>query len=212
MWESRAADPFSTDAGARAVANNPLMYAGTVEDAEIRLHDLRREEWADLALALVALALALAATRYARSLALPLEIGGLAVGALGIRALWRHWDLVDRLADEPDAYAIAEVVAYASRESTMDRRRRSAAFLRRQLEPTRPSRPACVDGAAEELAALAAELEDAALELSPASAMLCSRLVNEPAESPLLNPALPQDGLRSTVLRIRSGFTRRQQL
>ena len=188
------------------------MYARAVDDAEIRLRELRREEWGDLALAFLALALALAATQYAQSLAVPLEIGGLAVGALGIRALWRHWDLVDRLADEPDAYAIAEVLAYASRESTMDRRRRSAVFLRRQLELSSTDRLSGVDSAAEELAVLAAALEDEALELSPACAMLCSRLVNEPAESPLLNSALPQDGLRATVFRIRSGFTRRQRL
>ena len=86
------------------------MYARAVDDAGTRLRELRRDEWHDLALAGVALALAIGATAYAPSLALPLLIGGLAVGALGIRALWRRWDLVDRLADEPDAYAIAEVI------------------------------------------------------------------------------------------------------
>jgi hypothetical protein len=62
----------------------------------------------------------------------------------------------------------------------------------------------------DELATLADELEDETLELSAACAVACSRLLGEPTESPLLNPALPQDGLRSSVARIRSGFTRRQ--
>lgn len=186
------------------------MYARAVDEAGTRLRELRHEEWYDLALSGVALGLAVGATEFAPSLALPLLVGGLTFGGLGIRALWRHWDLVDRLADEPDAYFIAEVRAHASRETTMERRRRYAALIRHHLEPTCTSRPGCLDDAADELAALADELEDETLELSPACAVACSRLTSEPMESPLLNPALPQDGVRSMAHRIRSGFTRRQ--
>ena len=186
------------------------MHARAVDDAELRLRDLRREEWQDLALAGVTLGLAIAATVRAPSLALPLLIGGLALGALGIRALWRHWDLVDRLAGEPDAYAIAEVLAYAARETTMQKRRRFAALVRHHLEPISPDGLGRAGDAAAELAALADELEDEALELSPASAVACSRLLAEPTESPLLNPALPHDGVRSSVRRIRAGLTIRQ--
>ena len=74
------------------------MHAPTVDEAGVRLRELRLEEWYDLALAGVAVALAVGAAELAPSLALPLLIGGLALGGLGIRALWRHWDLVDRLA------------------------------------------------------------------------------------------------------------------
>lgn len=185
------------------------MYARAVDDAGTRLRELRDEEWHDLVLAGVAVGLALAATEYASSLALPLFIGGFALGVLGIRALWRHWDLVDRLADKPDAYVIAEVLAYAARETTMERRQRYAALIRGRLEPTATSRSPRLDDAAAELAALADELEDEALELSPACAVACSRLLNEPTQSPLLNPASPQDELRSSLYRIRAGFTRR---
>lgn len=182
------------------------MYARAVDDAGTRLKALRREEREDVALAGVTLGLAIAAAERAPSLALPLLIGGMALGALGVRALWRHWDLVDRLAGEPDAYAIAEVLAYAARETTMQKRQRFAALIRHHLEPMSAERPNRVGDAAEELAALADELEDEALELSPASAVACSRLLAEPTESPLLNPALPRDGLRSSVRRIRSGL------
>jgi hypothetical protein len=185
------------------------MYSRAVDDAATHLRELRRDEWHDLALAGVALGLAIGATKYAPSLALPLFIGGFAVGVLGVRALWRHWDLVDRLAGEPDAYAIAEVLTYASREATMERRRRFAVLIRHHLESTFTSHPGRCDHARDELVALADELEDEALDLGPAAAVACSRLLHEPAESPLLDPALPKDGLGSSVARIRSGFTRR---
>ena len=188
------------------------MYARAVDDAGTRLKALRREEREDLALAGVTLGLAIAAAERAPSFALPLLIGGMALGVLGMRALWRHWDLIDRLAGEPAAYEIAEVLAYAARETTMQKRRRFAALIRHHLEPRSPGSPDRAGDAAEELAALADELEDEALELSPASAVACSRLLVEPTESPLLNPALPHDGLRSSVRRIRSGLTIRQTL
>jgi len=179
------------------------MHAPTVEEAGVRLRELRLEEWYDLALAGVAVVLAVGAAERAPSLALPL-------GVLGIRALWRHWDLVDRLADKPDAYGIPEVLAYASRETTMERRRRYAALIHHRLEPAHTGRSAGLDAAADELAALADELEDEALELSPACAVACSRLCSDPTASPLLNLELPQNELRSRARRIRSGFASRQ--
>jgi hypothetical protein len=172
------------------------MHARAVNEAGARLRELRREEWEDLALAVLVLGLALAATQAVPSLALPLFVGALFVGVLGIRALWRHWDLVDRLADEPDAYRLTEVRTYASRETTMDRRRWFAVCVR-ELDDTDP-----------ELAALAAELEDARLELRPECAVLCSRLVGDPARSASLQR--DRATLRSTVARIRSGFAPRR--
>ena len=186
------------------------MHAPTVDEAEVRLRELRLEEWYDLAVSGFAIALALAAAERAPSLALPLLIGGLALGALGIRALWRHWDLVDRLADKPDAYEIPEVLEYAARETTMERRRRYAALIHHYLSPASMGRSGGFDAAASELAALADELEDVALELSPACAVACSRLCSDPSASPLLNLELPQDELRWRARRIRSGFTSRQ--
>jgi hypothetical protein len=54
------------------------------------------------------------------SLANPLLLSGVVLGALGLRAEWLRWDLVDRLAGQPDAHAIPEVLAYARRKATDD--------------------------------------------------------------------------------------------
>jgi len=98
------------------------MYARAVDEAEVRLRELRHEQWLDFALAAVAFALALAATQIRPSLAMPLFLGGVFAWALGIRALYRHWDLLDRLADERDALVIPEVASYASRHASSERR------------------------------------------------------------------------------------------
>ena len=94
------------------------MYARAVEDAEARIRQLRCAERQDLALAALALALAVTVAIVYPPLALPLLFGGFAVGFLGLRALWRRWDLVERLSGDHDAYVISEVRERAAREST----------------------------------------------------------------------------------------------
>jgi hypothetical protein len=182
------------------------MYARAVDDAATRLRELRHEEWGDLGLAAVGLGLAVAAAEVRPALALPLFVGGIAAWALGIRALWRRWDLVDRLAGERDAYVIGEVREYALRETTMERRHSLAAYVRRALGEATLARDERVLAVAQELAALACELEDEELVLEPASAVACARLLSDVATSPLLSGAFPADDLRSRVAQIRAGF------
>ena len=177
------------------------MYARAVEEGAAKLRALRHEEWEDLGLGAVAIALAVAATQVWPELALPLFAGGIVVGAKGVRAAWRRWDLVDRLANYVDAYVIPEVLAYASRHSSMERRRTFASLLRSRLL-TGDERIAAV---AQDLEALASELEDDALALDPVAAVACMRLLSEP-DSPLLARSAPTDELRSRVLQVRSGF------
>jgi hypothetical protein len=183
------------------------MYARAVDDAAIRLRELRREEWGDLGLGALALGFSVVATQVHPSLALPLFIGGLVVGALGMRALWRRWDLVEQLAGDPDAYLITEVLEFASREATMEKRQALAALIRGRLTEPREVR---VCAAADELEALVSELEDRDLALDPASAVVCMRLLSDIADSPLLNRALPPEDLASCVRRIRCGFRPRR--
>ena len=66
------------------------MYARAVDDAAAHLRELRNEEWAEFALAALALGLSLAATQVRPALALPLFLGGVVVGVLGTRAFWRR--------------------------------------------------------------------------------------------------------------------------
>jgi hypothetical protein len=127
-----------------------------------------------------------------------------------VRALWRRWDLIDRLAGERDAYVISEVRAYAAREATLERRRSFAALIRSRLvRPGLDCEPRVVAAAAE-LQALASQLEDEELALDSAGAVACMRLLKDVARSPLPNPALPPEELRSRVRQIRSGFSRRR--
>lgn len=182
------------------------MYARAVDDAGVQLRVLRQEARDELGVAAIAVGLALAATQLRPAFAVPLFVGGLFVGALGVRALWRRWELVERLAGERDAYVIPEVKAYASREATMERRRSLAALIRCRLPRAGLAVEPRVTAVADELEALASELEDGALVLDPALAVACTRLLSDLADSPLLNVAMAPEDLRSRVRQIRDGL------
>jgi hypothetical protein len=183
------------------------MHARAVDEAASRLRELRQEERGDFGLASLAFALSLVATQVHPELAVPLFLGGLAVGALGVRAAWQRWEIVDRLAGERDAYVISEIRDRAAHEATMERRRLLAADVRAWLrEPVADS----VRVAAGELEALAAELDDNRLTLDPACAVACVRLVSDPALSPLLNSGRGPEELCSRITRIRCGFEPRR--
>ena len=178
------------------------MYARALQDAEAKLLELHHEEQQRIAVSAVALGASLACTAVFPPLAVPLFVGGFAIGALGVSAIWRHWDLVDRLADDGDAYLIPEVRAYAAREARMTRRRGHAALIRDWTSSPDVRVAEFVD----ELEELADALEDEDLELDPASAMACRRFVTEPAISPLLDETSPREDVRSSLARIRAGF------
>ena len=110
-------------------------------------------------------------------------------------------DLVDRLVADRDAYVIAEVRAYAARQATMARRHSFATAIRSTVQETAPSR---ISAAAQELEALAQELDDENLELDPACAVACMRLLEDPADSSLLDAVAPREELQWRISRIRS--------
>ena len=182
------------------------MYARAVDEARSRLDELRRDQHERFLLGGLALALAIAATWVVPALALPLFAGGVFVGALGVRALWRRWDLVDRLAGERDAYVISEVLAYAAREATMERRHAAALAIRRTLEEPGVTGEPPGRLLAAELEALAEELDDEALVVDPASAVACTRLLADLAALRAADSRTSPDALRWRVRRIRSGL------
>jgi hypothetical protein len=182
------------------------MTARAVEDVGRRLDDLRREQWEDWVVAAAAVALAIAATTLRPAFALPLFVGGMFVAARGIRAGWCRWDLLDRLVGERDAYAIPEVRARAEQEASMANRRSLSAAIRSRLELAENPR---IGENASEFVTLAEDLVDPQLELDPACAVACSRLLTDYLTSPLINSRLPAEDVRSRVLQIRSGLRRR---
>jgi hypothetical protein len=181
------------------------MYARAVDDASLRLRALRDEEWSDLGLAAFAIGLALVATQTTPDFAIPLFIGGVAVAFRGVVAAWRRWDMLDRLAADPDAYVIPEVRKHALQEATIDRRRLYAAYLRYALQATAAGE---FGVATPELESLIAELEDDTLTLDPACAVACARLASDPSGNPLLRFDSSPAEVRSRVRHIRSGFSR----
>jgi hypothetical protein len=184
------------------------VHARAVDQADARLRELRQEERGELALAVAALAASLISTQVFPVLAAPLFIGGLVLGVLGLRALWRRWDLLERLSGERDAHVISEVRALAVREATLERRECFAALIRIKVREAELRSDARMLVVADELGALASELEDPDLRLDAAAGVACARLLSDVARSPLLNTALPAEDLRSRVCQIRSGLRR----
>jgi hypothetical protein len=176
------------------------------QQARQELHDLRVEEWSELALGILAMALSLVATQTAPKLAFPLLLGGFFVTFRGVLASVRRWELFERLLVDSDAYDIPEIHARAVLIASFRNRVLLAETIRSALAGAGPYQASRLELVAGELAALADELTDETLSLDPYCAVRCQRLLNDGAESPLVNPGLPADGLRSTIRRIRAGF------
>jgi hypothetical protein len=60
--------------------------------------------------------------------------------------------------------------------------------------------------AAADIESLAVDLDDASLELDPACAVACMRLLSDGSTSPLLNPAFSTPDLRARIRKIQAGF------
>jgi hypothetical protein len=187
------------------------VYAWEIDRATIELHGLRQEEWVNAVLAMLMFGLALGASGFAPSLAVPLLVGGLTSSVLAARAYWRRWDLLDRLALDREAYRIPEVRRRADHSATMDSRHVLADCVRNLLDPPGYPCAARVRAEAEGLEALARELDDPGLSLDPACAVACKRLLTEADVSPLFNETLPADDTSARVRQIRAGFKQRNE-
>ena len=85
----------------------------------------------------------------------------------------------------------------------MGNRRRLSRTIRARLEFAEDPQ---IAANAAQFAALAEELDDPLLELDPASAVACSRLLTDDVSLPLSQEALAAEDVRSRVVQIRSGF------
>jgi hypothetical protein len=201
----------SPEAGGAIQSETRIVYAWEIDRATIELHWLREEEWVNAGLAALMFALAVGASEFTRSLAVPLFVGGLTSTILATRAHWRRWDLLDRLALDREAYRIPEVRLRADRAATMGSRHVLAECIRHLLDPPGYPCAARVRAEAEGLEALAHELDDPTLFLDPACAVACKRLLTEADVSPLFNETLPADDTSARIRQIRTGFRRRDE-
>ena len=203
MWLRQLADVPATQG-----VDSDVMSARALQEARARLVALRHDELERIAVSALALGASLAATVFYPPLALPLFVGGVAIGVLGVGSTWRHWDLVDRLADDREAYEIPAVRSYAARDARMDRRVAYSSMIRSwtRQDPPADSR---IPEVADQLEELARELAAADLDLDPASALACRRFVTDSTVSPLLDETASRDDLARYVARIRAGFTTR---
>jgi hypothetical protein len=124
MRESREAGSGQTpmQIGRRMPIVRPEMYAREIDEAAMRLRSLRRQAVEQFGVAACAFGLALVATQAHALLAIPFLLGGVGVGALGVRTEWLHWDLLEPLAAQPHAHPNPEVLADASRDGTEEPR------------------------------------------------------------------------------------------
>jgi hypothetical protein len=182
------------------------MVARDVDQAATRLRAFQVGAWEHFGLAALAFALALAATRLLPDLGVPLLIGGIVSLGLGVRDEVRRWELIDNLILDRDAYRIQVVRDRAAQAATMKSRHALASSARILL--SRPELVAVgrVSVLADELTTLAARLDDEQLELDPAAAIACERLLGDVIESPLRNPSLPLEDARARIVQVLAGF------
>jgi len=182
------------------------MSSGAIERTTRRLTELRHELTDDLLLAGIAGALSLVAVRVAPALAIPLLLGCLTAAAFALRSFWRRWDLVERLALDPDAYALSEVRQRGEKAASTESRHLLAASARWRAADARHLAHGRVAAAVDELEALARELDDESLALRPDCAVACEYLLTEGETSPLFAGSRPGGDLRTQLRRIRAGF------
>jgi hypothetical protein len=180
-----------------------------IEEADQRLRQLKHDERSRLGVAALALGLSFGTAVLRSPFAIPLLLGGLTMLVLAGRAFFDRADFTHELLLERDAYLIPEIRNRAEQIASMPSRRLLADTIRRRLTPL-PGYALSprVAEVAEELEALASELDDERMLLDPARAVQCEELITAYTESPLFNELLPAEDLHVALRQIRAGFAR----
>jgi len=203
-------------AAVAVVPTDQQVSAVTAREVESAASDVQRARdrsrrclVAGLGVAGVAAAVAPSSVR----LALALAAGALLAFTIAAIAWWWRAERVERLALDPDAYAIPAVAEFGTRICAMRERRRLAAFIhaltRERGHPLDLHIGARAASCALQLEAIAHELASPAVRVDPAIAVACRRLLTRPVESPLYNPNLTEEDLRALLVRIRAGLSLR---
>jgi hypothetical protein len=174
------------------------VNARQLDEAARELHDLRTQSVEDLALALVATGLALAATQVRPVLAMPLLLGAIGVGFLGVRTLVRRMFLVEELAGDRDAYEIPAVLRFGLRTATPAHRRQLARSIWVAMTDSTYPVAERLRSVRVELEQLVAVLEDERRSLQPYTLVMLERWLNDPGGE-FRNRAVPTAELRSRL-------------
>ena len=161
------------------------MTAHEIDDAAKRIGELGSRAAQDGALAAVAFGLALAATWYRPSLALPLALGAMAMTFLAGFAFVKRFLLVDELADDPDAYSIRAVRDFGARAASIEHRRELARIVR-----AAPAQP--------ELQRLIQALESERIDWDPQTVVALEHWLLDPSEA-FRDPDIRSEELRSRI-------------
>jgi hypothetical protein len=179
------------------------MSARDVEQLGRKLRDLNQRAVGELALGVVAFALALLATQLRPDLVLPLLAGAVVLIGLGIVAFVRSHLLVEDAAADRDAYLLPEVRRFGERAASPGHRRELAAWIRRAVAVSPEFASPRVDENRAALEELREDLERSDLPLEPVCAVALERLLQDGG---LSDGDLPADELRSRLTQILAGF------
>lgn len=188
------------------------MYAHDLEriaaDLERSRRRIRDARVAAIGCAVIALSALPASTVVAAAVA----VGAVAGILLSLTGMLARQDKIALLALDPAAYELPEVSQYSQRLTHRFERERLAAWIAEIL-----AEAASIPGNwyvvprviryADELAALGDELADPYAHIRPASAAAAHLLLTQAVDSPLYNPALPDDLLPAIIARIRLGIS-----
>lgn len=156
-----------------------VMTAREIDDAAVRLRELRLLSVENLVLAGAVFALALVASTLWPAVALSLLAGAMAATFLGTRAFVRRWFLLEDLAGEQDAYVLDAVRRFGADAASLERRRVLAGSLRARLAASD------LADVREELLELVARLEDERPAPAPQTVVALDHLLHEwPASLP----------------------------
>jgi len=181
------------------------MTAHEIDGAARRLGELRSQTLEDAVLAAACFGLALGATWYRPSLAIPLTVGAMVMAVLACRAFVKRFWLVEELAVDRDAYRIPAVHDFGLRTASLEHRREIAQTVRRALVGSAGEAAERMEVAGPDLVLLIAALENEKVDWEPQAVVALDQWLADPAGS-FRDPSLPAVEMRSRVRSVLAGL------
>lgn len=182
------------------------MTAHEIDRAAKRLGELRSQMLEDAVLAVACFGLALAATWYRPSLAVPLTIGAMAMTVLACRAFVRRSFLVEDIAADRDADRIPAVHDFCLRAASIQHRRETARILRGAVVGSTGRTAERMELAGPDLVVLIAALENEGIEWDPQTVVALDQWIADP-EGSFRDVSIPAVEMRSRVRSVLAGLS-----